>query len=187
MGRPRAWQVTVQMGLQSLLFYSSVAWLPTMLQLRGMSETESYGWPTVMQLCGCGASLIIPSLAGRARSQSFWATFCPVLSLLGILGILLAPLPWVGFATILLGMGLNASFSMVLLLIAMRSRDAAMAGNLSSMAQAIGYLAAAPFPWFIGWLSGVIGSWPLAYGFLLIPAIGVAIAGSLAGRPGFVK
>ncbi|MCL4171234.1 UNVERIFIED_CONTAM: hypothetical protein GTU68_040065, partial [Idotea baltica] len=40
----RAWQVTALMGLQSLLFYSAVAWLPTMLLQRGMSETAASGW-----------------------------------------------------------------------------------------------------------------------------------------------
>jgi CP family cyanate transporter-like MFS transporter len=187
LGRGRAWQVTAQMGLQSLLFYSSVAWLPTMLQLRGMSESQSYGWPTAMLICGCVASLIIPTLAGKARSQSYWTLTCATMTTLGLCGILWLPLAWLGPATLILGLGLNGGFSMSLLLIAMRSRDSETAGNLSSMAQAIGYLAAAPFPWFIGWLHTTTDSWPIAYGFLLIPALGLAIAGMLAGRPGFVK
>ena len=183
----RAWQVTAQMGLQSLLFYAGVAWLPTMLQLRGMSETESYGWPTAMQICGCFASLIVPTLAGRAKSQSYWALSCSSMCILGICGIIWLPLQWIGFATIILGLGLNAGFGISLLLIAMRSRDAQTAGNLSSMAQACGYLVAAPFPWFIGWLSTATGSWTIAYSFLLIPALTVAVAGFLAGQPGFVR
>lgn len=183
----RAWQVTAQMGLQSLLFYSSVAWLPTMLQLRGLSETASYGWPTTMQICGCVASLIVPTLAGRARSQSAWAVACALTSTLGICGILWLPLQWIGWATIGLGLGLNAGFGMALLVIALRSRDAETAGNLSAMAQAVGYLAAAPFPWFIGWLSAATGSWTIAYGFLLIPALLVVVAGTLAGQTGVVR
>ena len=179
--------MTAQMGLQSLLFYSSVAWLPTMLQLRGMSESQSYGWPTAMQIFGCLASLIIPTLAGRAKSQSSWTIACSGMSIMGLCGILWFPLEWIGAATIVLGLGLNAGFSMSLLLIAMRSRDAETAGNLSSMAQAIGYLAAAPFPWFIGWLHTASGSWTVAYGFLLLPAVCLMLAGALAGRAGFVK
>lgn len=182
----RAWQITAQMGIQSLLFYSCVAWLPTMLQLRGMTESQSYGWPTAMQICGCAASLVIPTLAGRARSQSLWAIACASMTMLGIFGILWLPYAWVGAATIALGLGLNASFSMVLLIITLRSEDAETAGNLSSMAQSVGYLVAAPFPWFIGWLSGVTGSWPAAYGFLLLPALAVIVAGGLAGRPGHI-
>ncbi|MGK0190142.1 MAG: CP family cyanate transporter-like MFS transporter [Verrucomicrobiales bacterium] len=183
----RAWQVTAHMGLQSLLFYSSVAWLPTVLQLRGMSESEAAAWPTAMQICGCVASLIIPTLASRVRNQSGWAAACGFTSAISIVGILWMPQAWVGLATIGLGLGLNAGFSLSLLLIAMRSNDAETAGNLSSMAQTFGYLVAAPFPWFIGWLSTATGSWTVAYVFLVIPALAVALAGALAGRAGFVR
>ncbi|MDQ8184629.1 MFS transporter [Pelagicoccus sp. SDUM812002] len=183
----RAWQVTTMMGLQSLLFYSSSAWLPVVLQTRGMSESASYGWPTVMQLSGCAASLTLPAWAGRLRSQSVWASACGVLTAASICGVLWLPLSLVGMATIGLGVGLNAGFAMVLLLIAMRSKDARTTGFLSAMAQTFGYLIAAPFPWLLGWLSEASGSWAVAFGFLLLPAAGVAIAGYLAGKPGNVR
>ena len=38
-----AWKITIFMGLQSLLFYSLVAWLPVILQSRGM-ESGQAGW-----------------------------------------------------------------------------------------------------------------------------------------------
>ncbi len=182
----RAWQVTALTGLQSLLFYSSVAWLPTMLQQRGMSEAAASGWPTAMQLGGCVASLIIPTLAGRSRSQSGWNVVCAAMTVFGIFGILWLPLLWVGWATILMGLGLNAGFGLVLLLIALRSSNAETAGHLSSMAQAVGYLVAAPFPWFISWLSTTTDSWMIGYRFLILPAILVGVAGALAGRSGVV-
>ncbi|MEZ5324670.1 MAG: MFS transporter [Verrucomicrobiales bacterium] len=183
----RAWQVTAHMGIQSLLFYSSVAWLPTVLQMRGMSETASAGWATAMQLCGCAASLMVPTLAGKSRSQSVWSAGCASISAISIAGILWLPQSFAGWAAIGLGLGLNASFGMSLLLIAMRSSDAESAGNLSSMAQAVGYLGSAPFPWLIGGLSVVSGSWTIAYGVLIIPALLVALAGVFAGRPGVVR
>ncbi|MDF1741045.1 MAG: MFS transporter [Verrucomicrobiales bacterium] len=182
----RAWQVTALMGLQSLLFYSSVAWLPTILQVRGMSEAAASAWPAAMQLSGCAASIIIPTLAGRARSQTGWTVACAAMSVLGIAGILWLPLFWVGGATILMGLGLNAGFGVCLLLIALRSSSAETAGYLSSMAQTVGYLVAAPFPWFISWLSTTTDSWMIGYGFLLIPAVFVGVAGALAGRSGVV-
>ncbi|MBD5779576.1 MFS transporter [Pelagicoccus sp. NFK12] len=183
----RAWQVTAFMGMQSLLFYASSAWLPIVLQERGMGESASYTWPTVMQLCGCVASLTLPTWAGRLRSQSWVAAGCGALTALSICGILWLPLGWVGGATICLGLGLNAGFGVVLLLIALRSWDANTAGYLSAMAQTIGYSLAAPFPWFVGWLSESSGSWHIAFGFLVLPAIGVMVAGWLGGKPGYIK
>ncbi len=62
--RKRAWQVAIFMGLQSSVFYSAVAWLPTVLQVRGMTENQAAGWVTGMQVLGCGASLLVPDPGG---------------------------------------------------------------------------------------------------------------------------
>lgn len=183
----RAWQVTVLMGLQSALFYCSVAWLPSVFQYRGMTENTATAWVTAMQLLGCAASLLVPYLAGRSKSQSAWAVSCLLANGFGLLGILLAPPALAGVSAILLGLGLNGGFGLALLLIAFRSANAETAASLSSMAQAFGYLFAAPGPWVIGWMSTTAGGWNLAYGSLIfIAAIG-AIAGYLAGRPGEIE
>lgn len=183
----RAWQVTIFMGLQSTLFYSSVAWLPSVFQYRGMTEHTAAAWVTAMQLSGCAASLLIPFLAGRSQSQSFWAVSCLLANGLGLLGILFAPPALASSAGILLGLGLNGGFGLALLLIAFRSANAETAASLSSMAQAFGYLFAAPGPWIIGWISTTSGGWNLAYGCLIFIAALGAIAGYLAGRPGEIE
>ena len=184
---PIAWQVTAFMGIQSLLFYSIVAWLPTVLQFRGMSESESASWVTAMQLIGCSASLVVPTLAGRCSSQSFWGVTCALTTFTGLVGVLFFPEKYVPLATILTGLGLNSGFGLALLMIALRSADSRTTGHLSSMSQAIGYLLAAPAPWFIGWLSAETGNWTLSFGLLLIPALILAVLGFTVGRPGTVS
>jgi MFS transporter, CP family, cyanate transporter len=52
------------------------------------------------------------------------------------------------------------------------------------MAQAGGYLLAAPGPWLIGWISAAMGNWTLAYGMIALMAAGTAIFGYLSGRSG---
>jgi MFS transporter, CP family, cyanate transporter len=53
---PLAWQVTFYMGLQSFLFYSSIAWLPAILQTHHMS-TDTAGWMlSIMQFIGLPAT-----------------------------------------------------------------------------------------------------------------------------------
>ncbi|MGE9266683.1 MAG: CynX/NimT family MFS transporter [Verrucomicrobiales bacterium] len=180
---PRAWHITAYMGLQSTLFYSSVAWLPSVLQYRGLSELQAAGWVTALQLTGCLASLTIPYLAGRSRSQSPWLTACVLGILAGLLGVLYLPTSLAGPATLLLGAGLNAGFGLALLVIPLRSATPATASNLSAMAQAIGYLFAAPGPFIVGWLS-THGGWEIAFGYLILLACAALVAGHLAGRPG---
>lgn len=181
----RAWQVTVHMGLQSVVFYSAVAWLPSLLQHRGMSEGQAAAWVTGQQVIGCVASLVLPTLAGRRRSQSGWVMFCFACMLAGLTGTLLLPLSLAGTAVLVLGIGLNAGFGMVLLLIALRSRTPETAANLSSMAQSFGYLLAAPGPFLVGWISAH-GGWELGFSAIIAVTAVAAVPAYLAGREGEV-
>ncbi|BDS06527.1 MFS transporter [Oceaniferula spumae] len=180
----RAWQVAAFMGLQSWVFYCSVAWLPTLLQSKGMAETTAANWVVGMQLLGCAASLTIPTLAGRSKSQSSWVVGCALFNVVGLTGTLLLPGIWQIISLLILGLGLNAGFGLVLLLIPLRSKNPETAASLSSMAQAAGYLFSSPGPWLVGLLSTTAGGWPLAFGVVIGIAVLGGIAGFLAGRPG---
>lgn len=183
----RAWQITIHMGLQSMTFYSSVAWLPTVLQSRGLDETDAAQWVAAMQVLGCVASFIVPTLAGRQKAQSGWVVGCALTSAVSLIGILWLPALWVGVAVLTLGLGLNASFGLSLLLIAVRSHDTDTSASLSSMAQAGGYLLAAPGPMLIGWVQTVTDSWIFSFGAIAILAILTAGFGYLAGRGGTLQ
>ncbi|HID0803448.1 TPA: MFS transporter, partial [Clostridium botulinum] len=64
-----AWQVTLFMGLQSLVFYSMVAWMPEILMQKGMSSNKA-GWMlSLMQLALIPFTFIVSVLAGRRSNQ----------------------------------------------------------------------------------------------------------------------
>ncbi|HVU65506.1 MAG TPA: MFS transporter, partial [Ktedonobacteraceae bacterium] len=66
---PLAWQVTLFMGLQSLTFYATIAWFPTLFESHGLSPADA-GWLlSLLQLSGVVGSFVAPQLAGRMRSQ----------------------------------------------------------------------------------------------------------------------
>lgn len=131
-----------------------------------------------------GPACWFPTLAGRRRSQSGWIVATALLNACCLVGILLLPRVGVGVAVIGFGLGVNASFGLALLVIALRSHDPETAANLSSLAQAAGYLIAAPGPWLVGWISGATGNWAPAIGLVVVIALGAAISGWLAGRTG---
>ncbi|MAS96679.1 MAG: MFS transporter [Verrucomicrobiales bacterium] len=178
----RAWQIAIFMGFQSMVFYSSVAWLPTVLQHRGMTETQAAWWVSALQIVGCAASLAAPILAGKFRSQSLWSSGFNFLSAVSLALILILPLKWVGAAVIGLGIGVNASFGTALLILAVRSHDARTAASLSSMAQAVGYLMASPGPWIAGLLSTTAWGWNASMGFVVVLGLLASFFGFLAGR-----
>ena len=63
-----AWQVTAFMGLQSLLYYAALSWLPTMLRDRGVSAAHAADLLAIMGVGNLAVSLVIPVVAQRMRS-----------------------------------------------------------------------------------------------------------------------
>jgi CP family cyanate transporter-like MFS transporter len=183
---PLAWQVTLFMGLQSLVFYASIAWLPEVLQGDGLSAAQAGWMVSLMQFVGIPATLFAPILAGRRPSQRGFLAAAALLSGAGILGILIpggaATALWVS----LLGLGQGASISLALTLFALRTSDAREAAALSGMAQSVGYLLAASGPILFGVLHDLTRSWSLPLAALFAVAVGVLFAGLGAGRDAYV-
>jgi CP family cyanate transporter-like MFS transporter len=100
--------------------------------------------------------------------------------------VLVAPSQLAVVWAVLLGIGTGGTFSVTLLLMASRARDAVIAARLSGMAQGIGYMISAMGPLTAGLLHSVSGGWQLP----LVVTIGICgaqlAAGIGASRPGVV-
>ncbi|MEO3892450.1 MFS transporter [Nonomuraea sp. B5E05] len=184
---PVTWYVTALMGLQSLTFYVMLAWLPTIFIEAGVPPDQAGYLLSLTNLVQVGTSLAVPVLAGRRKSQAPYAVAAGVLTVLGYLGVLLAPttLPWVWM--IVLGVGQGASFVLALLIIALRPANPAGVTALSAVAQSVGYGVAALGPMLFGLLREVSGGWSVP----LMAGMGVLVvqiaAGWYAGRPATLR
>lgn len=177
------WYVTGYMGLQSLTFYIMLAWIPTIFKDAGLPADQAGYMLSLTNLAQMAATLTVPVLAGRARSQVPYVTAATVLTIAGYLGVLIAPaaLPWLWM--IVLGVGQGASIALALLIITLRAPDPVSVTALSAVAQSVGYTLAALGPLLIGVLYQLSGGWtlPLLAG---LGACGLQLAaGFLAGRP----
>ncbi len=183
---PLAWQIALFMGLQSLTFYVVLAWLPDLLQSRGLSEAAAGGLLAVSQATGVVGTALIPVWAGRLQDQRSIIWTLTILEAVGWGGLLLPgtelAIVWVG----LLGFILGGTFGLALTLLVLRASDAESAGELSGMAQSVGYLIAATGPPVFGWLYDVSGGWTVPLWFLLAVLVGKFAAALPAGRPGDV-
>jgi len=183
---PLAWQVTLYMGLQSSLAYIVFGWLPSILIGRGLSPTQAglvLSGSVIVQLV---SSLTAPWLATRGKDQRLAIVIVMLMTLGGLFGCLYAPIEGLWGWAILLGLGQGATFSLALTLIVLRSRDAHVAANLSSMAQGFGYTLASLGPFAVGVVHDLTGGWnALGWIFGLI-GLGAIIAGIGAGRALYV-
>lgn len=175
---PLAWQVTLYMGLQSMVFYCMVAWLPAILIHHGMN-TGSAGWMlSLMQLALIPMTFVGSVLAGRKANQQSLVTVGSVCVIVGLLGLLLSGRSWLTFLwIIILGIGGGFTFSLATMFFSLRTANADEAARLSGMAQSIGYLLAAFGPMLFGYLHDAADNWTLP----LVILIGIAIICLLTG------
>ena len=183
---PLAWQVALFMGLQSVVFYASIAWLPEVLQDGGLSAAQAGWMVSLMQFVGIPAALFAPIFAGRRPSQRRFLAAAALLSGAGILGLLLSGGELTALWVSLLGLGQGASISLALTLFALRTSDAGEAAALSGMAQSTGYLLAAAGPFLFGVLHDQTQSWSLPLALLFAVAVALLFAGLGAGRDAYI-
>ncbi|MFB4317427.1 CynX/NimT family MFS transporter [Actinomadura sp. 21ATH] len=182
-----AWQVTLFMGIQSLLAYVTVSWVPTICQDRGMGEEAAgylVGLNSLMQAFG---SLAVPLLVRRMRDQRPLVVGTVVVTFAGFAGIAWAPAGSLWVLSAVLGVGQGLGFATALSFIGLRAHDARVAGQLSGMAQGCGYLIAAAGPLVLGALHDATGGWNVPIAAVLAVTAALVLPGLAAGRDRTVR
>jgi CP family cyanate transporter-like MFS transporter len=184
---PLTWTITLCMGLQSLIFYTTAAWIPEILQTKGM-DAESSGWMlSFMQFAQLPMTFLIPILAGRLKDQRILVALFTVFYLIGFTGLLFGDISLSLLWMITLGLGGGASFGLVMMFFSLRSRTPMEAANLSGVAQSIGYLLAAVGPVFFGFIHDETGSWYTPMILFIVTVVLLFLAGMHAGRDRYVS
>ena len=177
-----AWQVTLFMGLQSLMYYTVLTWLPDILQASGYSESIA-GWLLSLQLFALiPMTFIIPIIAGKMNNQKLLGALTGIVFILGIIGLMSSNFYILLISVILLGIGCGTGFSLSMMFFTLRTKNVTEASDLSGMAQSFGYLLAALGPVLIGLLQDLFHSWTMPLILLLICGVIILIVGFLAGR-----
>jgi CP family cyanate transporter-like MFS transporter len=182
---PLAWLVTAYFGCQSLFAYVIMGWLPEVLVDAGVARGTAGVLSGLVSLLGVPVSLIITPLAARRRSQAGWASGLGVLSLIGAIGLMLAPAAAPILWSVLIGFGMG-SFAIAVALISLRSATPAQTEALSTMTQSIGYLISATGPLAFGVLHGVTDSWTLPFLLVIVVLLTQITIGAFAGRDRYV-
>lgn len=163
-----AWGIAAFMGMQSILFYCFVAWLPTILTERGVDAVVSGYYALGYQFIGIPASFCIPTIAARMAHQRGLIAAVAALYAAGLLLVLLGQSPGVLLTgTLVCGFCTGACFSLCMLLIGLRARNAADAARLSGLVQTVGYAVAAVGPLAMGALHDATDSFALPMGVLV--------------------
>lgn len=178
---PLAWQITILMGGQSLIFYSLINWLPAYLSHSGMSINEAGAYLSIMQIAIIPFTFITPIFATKMKSQFLLTFITGICFIVGVTIMLVVPHLAI-ISTILIGVAGGLAFGLVNTFFSLRTEHIQTSAKLSGMAQAVGYLVAAIGPLLFGILHDMTGEWTASLSILLITAIVITLFGSQAGR-----
>ncbi len=146
------WLITLYFGFQSLIYYSLLTWLPTVLANHGVTTIFSSNLLTVLQIAGLPLSFIVPMLAPKKVGMGLLTT-CVVL------GYFVAPLAFLVNTTsgvylviwaIIAGVAQGIAFNTAIFFFTNKTTNPYQTAEVSGMAQSAGYLLAAFGPVLFG-------------------------------------
>lgn len=154
-----AWNICLFMGVQSLLYFTIIAWLPDMLVSRGYSPVEAGIILSIMQLIGLIGSFLAPVTAVRFKDQVGIVVAIGCMYLIGF-SSLFSQIQWVNYLGLgIAGLGLGSSVSLAYTLIGLRTHHQVTTASLSGMVQSTGYYLAALGPLLFGIAFDIFHNW----------------------------
>jgi CP family cyanate transporter-like MFS transporter len=175
------WFLAGLFGVQAVLFFAIVTWLPRFAREGGMSVGSAGAVLGLFGVVGCLGSLLVPLFVSRLHSPFALLLVLSAGSVAGFLVLASGGSPVLG-AT-LLGAGQAGVFPLVITLFVSRAADSSVAATLSSRAQSMGFTAAAVGLVALAVLHQVQPAWPVFW--LLMSAL-VAVQ-VLVGRSAAVR
>jgi CP family cyanate transporter-like MFS transporter len=178
-----AWLVAAYLTVQSVEFYSSLAWLSPSYLARGWDPAHAGYLLSAFTLAQLVSGLLGPALTDRVHDHRALLLGASLLGLAGQLGLWLAPAaaPWVW--AVVLGLGQGASFALGLVLMVDYAATPAASARLAGMAFFCSYSIASVGPAGLGALHDATGGFSALWLVLaVLMVVQTALAWSL--RPG---
>ncbi len=183
----QAWAISIFMGIQSLVFYSLITWLPSVFIDYGINDDQT-GWILfVIQISMLPVTFIGPIIAHKMKDQRLLIPFISILMIISILMFAWLKAEYVYIAAILLGISNGLSFSLSVLFFSSKTKSSFAAIRMSGMAQSIGYFIAAIGPSMFGKLHDWDTSWNSSFYFICFCIILLFYFGIKAAEPKFIE
>lgn len=157
------WAIIIFGGLQSLLFYTSMTWLPTMAVSAGLSNSDAALLASIFSLISIPFSMTVPSLTTRL-SDGHRRIMLAIISIAGIMGIAMLLYPANNFlywlvVHLLIGTACSALFPYLMVCFSLKTSSPEKTAQLSGLAQTGGYILAAFGPTLFGYSFDLFQSW----------------------------
>lgn len=161
-GEPRAWLVSIYFALQAGLFYALATWLVARYHEAGFSLLQSNAFFSGFMLIGMPSAFVMPWLAQRFGKRHLLMAGCGVLATACLLIIAWLPQVQPLVVCMFLGVALNGTFSMSLVLPMYEASTPLAVSRLTAMMLCTGYCLACFTPVLTGLGRDIAGDyrWP---------------------------
>ena len=170
------WAIIIFGGLQSLLFYTSMTWLPTIAISAGLSNKDAALLASIFSLISIPFSMTVPSLTTHL-SDGHRRIMLAIISIAGMMGIAMLLYPTNNFlywlvVHLLIGTACSALFPYLMVCFSLKTSSPEKTAQLSGLAQTGGYILAAFGPTLFGYSFELFQSWtPAVLALLAIDII----------------
>ncbi|WP_067664945.1 MFS transporter [Nocardia miyunensis] len=179
--RTRSAGLALFFGLQAMVAFVVIGWLPSVLEDAGVSAGAAGGYLGLLTCLGVPISLLVPPLVAASAHPARWLAGFSLCTVAGVLGFLVAPAAAPLLWSLVLGVGLSV-FSLALAVVTVRAGSTPRPIEFSSAVQGVGYLIAAVGPYAVGLIRRFADGWSVPLGVLLAIAVLQTFAGAACGR-----
>lgn len=184
---PMAWKLTLCMGTQSVAYFCVLAWLPVILQDKGM-EPEIAGFAhLIVQMVGMISAFSIPMLMRRSKDHRIVHIASCLAFLTGLVLLLIwTDRAWLQLVMLVtLGWGTGVGLAYTVTVLSLRASSSEELVSLSAMVQTGGYVMAAIGPMLLGSLFDACGLRNVQVAALIVFILGYLVFGTMVAlRPG---
>ncbi len=161
-----AWALTAFMSVNSVVFYSMLAWTAPSYAERGYTPETAGLFFGIFTGSGIIAALTLPAWSHRTQRRRTLCTATVVGCSASLVAIALVPTFAPPLILLALSFTLSGGFAMSLGLLSEYAADAAGSARLTAMAFTITYTSAAFSPFVMGAIMDAVDSWTLVFSLL---------------------
>lgn len=180
---PIAWALALFFGTESLTFYATATWFPTILTTKGFTLRDAAIAVSVSGLIGSAVGLAVPHFVAKVLDQRLIIAVITILSGIAFFMITVQTgavlIIWLTLSNI----GISIIFPIVLMQSSFKSDSPEATRNLSTMFQSIGYILSATGPFLLGSVYDATGSWDKAMYIVVFMTFLQLIFGIIVGKP----
>ena len=180
---PIAWALVFFFGLESMAFYGTATWFPTLLTTKGFTLREAAVAVSISGIIGSAVSIAVPHYVEGLKDPRWAIVLVSAVMTLGFFMITVQEgailLLWLTISNI----GISIVFPIALLLYGAKSDSPEATRNLSTMVQSLAYILSSTGPLFMGTLHDHFNSWDAAMHGVVVLCLLQLVTGWIVGKP----